>query len=487
MPQGRRRKPFSHKAKKEQMKNKRHQNVLGSLQNSADNPYEGTSKNVLRINDYHSSKGSKSKPNRYALHFYRETDAEIRERKEIACRTLEIGKEEDLEVNSDSYYVPELDFPKRPPWSSGDSVERLNMKENEYFTKYIGNIEKTFEWKDLGYFELNLETWRQLWRVLEMSDVILFIVDIRFAGLMFPPSLYDYVSKTLNKDFILVLNKIDLAPTELVVAWKVYFQEKYPKLHILLFTTLPSYNLIGSQSNSAGLQVRRRRTKFQIAAEGTQLLIDVCKEIVGDDVDLTSWQDKVKSEMEDCAPDEKVDVEELIHVVKPETEYYEHEKYINGVLTIGCIGQPNVGKSSLINAIMDNDEEWSAMNICEAWAKKRGFVTARAARLDCYRAANGLLRFALDGKICLCLRPPDFCKNKEFWFKHEENRMVKWIQGNLLKEDPSEFDEISFDEDEVDGTLSASDAESDECRSDEEVEESNGAIASNKFAALVDD
>ena len=31
----------------------------------------------------------------------------------------------------------------------------------------------------LTYVELNLQTWRQLWRVLEMSDVVLMIVDIR--------------------------------------------------------------------------------------------------------------------------------------------------------------------------------------------------------------------------------------------------------------------------------------------------------------------
>lgn len=33
--------------------------------------------------------------------------------------------------------------------------------------------------QQLSYVELNLETWRQLWRVLEMSDIILLIADIR--------------------------------------------------------------------------------------------------------------------------------------------------------------------------------------------------------------------------------------------------------------------------------------------------------------------
>lgn len=34
--------------------------------------------------------------------------------------------------------------------------------------------------KVLSFFELNLETWRQLWRVLEISDIVLVIVDIRY-------------------------------------------------------------------------------------------------------------------------------------------------------------------------------------------------------------------------------------------------------------------------------------------------------------------
>lgn len=85
----------------------------------------------------------------------------------------------------------------------------------------------SFNWKDLSYFELNLETWRQLWRVLEMSDIVLVIVDIRYPCLMFPPSLYDYVTQSLQKDMILVLNKIDLAPAPLVLAWKHYFQVRF--------------------------------------------------------------------------------------------------------------------------------------------------------------------------------------------------------------------------------------------------------------------
>lgn len=69
---------------------------------------------------------------------------------------------------------------------------------------------------------------------------------------MFPPSLYDYIVNNLRKDMILVLNKVDLAPAELVVAWKEYFVSKYPKLHVTLFTTTPGYNLRNSESSSSG-------------------------------------------------------------------------------------------------------------------------------------------------------------------------------------------------------------------------------------------
>lgn len=47
-----------------------------------------------------------------------------------------------------------------------------------------------------------------------------------------------------------------------------------------------------------------------------------------------------------------------------------------------------------------------------AWAERRGYKTAKAARNDVYRAANSLLRLAIDGRLCLCLRPPGYSQSK---------------------------------------------------------------------------
>ncbi|KAF2879346.1 hypothetical protein ILUMI_26816 [Ignelater luminosus] len=582
MPQGRRRTPFSGKAKKEQLKAKKHNKTTSQterfkkplLVHTSDE--EDLTDLTQKVN-YQAYKSGKVHSNRFALYFHRETDAEIRERKEIARQTLHPVTEKNLEINIDDYFAKELDFPQRPAWSYNETLANLEAKENKYFTEYLNNIEKQFDRKELSYFELNLETWRQLWRVLEMSDIVLVIVDIRFPALMFPPLLYEYVTQRLKKDMILVLNKVDLAPAEIVAAWKVYFKEKYPELHVLMFTTLPGYNLIGKQSDKAGLQVRRRRGKLRMAAEGAQLLLNTCKDIVGNAVDLSSWEEKIKEElMLEYAEDNNVEIEKVIDV-KNDTGYFEHEKYKNGILTIGCIGQPNVGKSSLLNAIMgkkvvsvsrtpghtkhfqtifltnnvrlcdcpglvfpskvpktlqilmgsfpiaqlrephttvkylaerldlpkllridhpDGDDQWSAMDVCDGWAKKRGFLTAKAARLDTFRAANNLLRMALDGKICLCLRPPEYASKKDFWKSHPDTETVRWIQARSTDEavgDTNEYgDDEDFSEDDTKPTTSGDPGASVSIEGSDDGDDSDSSVerltvAANKFAVLNDD
>ncbi|XP_060534711.1 guanine nucleotide-binding protein-like 1 [Cylas formicarius] len=565
MPQGRRKVPFSGKAKKEQLKAKKQSKKM-PLYHRPDGDSEGESGPVIQKINYQSSKAGKSRPNRYALQFFRETNEEIKAKKEEARQTVVKVKETDLEIHCEQFFDPALGFPKRPPWNFDLSKEQLDMQENKYFTEYLKNVEMRYDLKQLSYFELNLETWRQLWRVLEMSDIILFIVDIRYPAAMFPTSLYDYVTEELKKDFILVLNKIDLSPAPLVAAWKNYFERRYPLLKIVMFTSLPGYNLVGQRSDKGGLQIRRRKGRIRMAAEGTEQLYQVCQGIVGSYVDLTSWHSKIKEEMnENYLEEEKLEIGETI-TVKNETDYFQYEKYRGGILTVGCIGQPNVGKSSLMNAIMGkkvvsvsktpghtkhfqtifltnnvrlcdcpglvfpskvpkplqvlmgsfpiaqlrepyttvkylaerldlvvllridhpyNDDTWSAMDICDGWAKKRGYLTAKAARLDSYRAANSLLRMALDGKICLCLRPHHYSMKKDYWNSHPDVAKVKWIQALGSDGDSEVGDTESSSGEEHNVIPDDSDAEdSDEDSSDSEQEVS---VAANKFAVLTNE
>lgn len=68
---------------------------------------------------------------------------------------------------------------------------------------------------------------------------------------MFPPSLYNFIQQ-MGKDMILILNKIDLAPPEVVVAWKHYFLSKFSNIHIVTFTSYPTYNLHGNLNSKQG-------------------------------------------------------------------------------------------------------------------------------------------------------------------------------------------------------------------------------------------
>ncbi|KAG7196906.1 hypothetical protein KM043_000180 [Ampulex compressa] len=549
MPQGRRKAPFSGKAKKQQMQAKKQNRALlahyrckndDNQQGCAD---LGEKSDVQEINKQ--PKNVRSSRDRYALRFFRESKEELQKRKEQARTAIELLSLEQQEF-SDDYFPTGLNMPKRPPWNFNMTREELDLREQRYFTEYL---KRTEQFPNIGHFELNLETWRQLWRVLEMSDILLFIIDIRYPVLMFPPYLYDHVTNELRKDMIVILNKIDLAPPPLVVAWKSYFCNAYPKLRVLMFTSYPLYNLHGNTDTNTGMKSRRRKGKLRMAAEGSQKLLDACKDIVKDKVDLNSWYEKIQEEINSEYDLDDIDRKSNIVVEEQDTTYFEHERYKNGVLTIGCIGNPNVGKSSLMNALMgkkvvsvsrtpghtkhfqtifitksvclcdcpaqvsepyttvkflaerielakllnirhpDNDDTWSAMDICDGWAAKKNYVTARAARPDSYRAANSLLRMALEGKICIYVYPPHWATDKDTWAAHADVEEVRWIQARTKTEDRTEVTSFyASSEDEEDQVEAETERDQKGSGSDEsdysECESSDAPSVVNKFAAL---
>ncbi|XP_011504502.1 PREDICTED: guanine nucleotide-binding protein-like 1 [Ceratosolen solmsi marchali] len=564
MPQGRKKIAFSGKAKKQQMQNKnqRKTNIFLTGKNQEFNELE---RDIKKINKQPKDNAGK---NKYALQFFEETKEELQKRREEARNVIEACDIEDQEV-SDDYFPDYIDMPKRPTWDFAMNKEELDMREHKYFLEYLKKLETI---RKISYFELNLETWRQLWRVIEMSDILLIIADIRYPVMMFPPYLYNYVTNDLGKDMILILNKVDLAPSALIVAWQEYFKNKYPKLHILVFTSFPTYNLKENINQEANVKIRRKG-KLKMAAEGAQKIMETCKNIVGDQVDLSRWAKKIQEEMQSECDMNDLERNDNVVIEKKDTGYFEHEKYKNGVLTIGCVGTPNVGKSSLINALMgkkvvsvsrtpghtkhfqtifltknvclcdcpglvfpstvpkefqilmgsfpiaqvrdpyttikflaeridfpkllklqhpDNDDSWSALDICDGWAAKRGYRTAKAARLDTYRAANSLLRMALEGKICLYAYPPKWSIEQEIWENHSSIKVVKWIQArNQAEESFSDMSNSSSDAEEDDIAKASEDNSNSENDSSNESDETSKSeetyVASNKFEILTDD
>lgn len=125
--------------------------------------------------------------------------------------------------------------------------------------------------------------------------------------------------------------------------------------------------------------------------------------------------------------------------------------------------------------------EWSAYDICEGWAIKRGFMTKRAARPDVARSANHLLRLSLEGRISLYLRPPNYKREEAKWQSHPDVGDITNIQALGKNEDDGWLQQAA----EVD------DAKSDEEEGDETEEESEDddkvPASSNKFALLEED
>merc|ERR1719218_211378 len=72
-------------------------------------------------------------------------------------------------------------MPRRPFWNYQESSGRLHHREAKMFQNWRNEVQEAASQRG-GYslvFEQNLQVWRQLWRVLERSDLIVLIVDIR--------------------------------------------------------------------------------------------------------------------------------------------------------------------------------------------------------------------------------------------------------------------------------------------------------------------
>ncbi|XP_078375382.1 large subunit GTPase 1 homolog isoform X5 [Oculina patagonica] len=120
-----------------------------------------------------------------------------------------------------------LRIPRRPEWHDNMTAEELDQMEKETFLQWRRQLAQLQE-KDhilLTPFERNLDFWRQLWRVIERSDVVVQIVDARNPLLFRCEDLETYVSDIDPKKCnLLLINKADFLSPEQRYSWARYFR-----------------------------------------------------------------------------------------------------------------------------------------------------------------------------------------------------------------------------------------------------------------------
>ncbi|KAI7898643.1 P-loop containing nucleoside triphosphate hydrolase protein [Cokeromyces recurvatus] len=148
--------------------------------------------------------------------------------------------------------------------------------------------------------------YREFRKVLEGADVILEVLDARDPLGTRTKSVERMVMDSgLNKKIILILNKIDLVPKENVEQWLKYLRNEYPAIAFKASTQNQRHHL--GQSN------------------------------VSTDIATTSMLNS----------SECLGADTLIKLLKN----YCRNMNIKTTITVGIIGYPNVGKSSVINSL----------------------------------------------------------------------------------------------------------------------------------------
>lgn len=228
-----------------------------------------------------------------------------------------------------------LQIPRRPSWNSETTAEQLQEKERESFLEWRRQLAELQEVEGviLTPFEKNLEFWRQLWRVVERSDVVVQIVDARNPLLFRCEDLERYVKEVgADKMNMILVNKADLLTTSQREAWADYFQSC--DLKAVFFSALEE-----AEREESG------------ESEGS---VDEDDEDDGDEghggpqVDGTVDRNEER-ETRETGRGSLCDKQSLIEVFK---NMHSGKKCVEGVTTVGLVGYPNVGKSSTINALL---------------------------------------------------------------------------------------------------------------------------------------
>ncbi|CAN0266473.1 unnamed protein product, partial [Ectocarpus sp. 4 AP-2014] len=129
---------------------------------------------------------------------------------------------------TDEFDFEHMNIPRRPAWAAGMTAEDLDYQERKSFLEWrrgIANAEEKNGDMKVTPFEKNLEVWRQLWRVIERSDLVCQLVDARNPLFYYSTDLEAYAREIVPpKPTVVVVNKADYLSRAQQREWARHFK-----------------------------------------------------------------------------------------------------------------------------------------------------------------------------------------------------------------------------------------------------------------------
>ncbi|KAG1692911.1 hypothetical protein DVH05_024198 [Phytophthora capsici] len=253
-------------------------------------------------------------------------------------------------VEKDKNFMPEMTFaemkvPRRPKWDKNTTAEELNRLEKESFLEWrrdIALLEASSDHLEVTPFEKNLEVWRQLWHVRERSDIMVQIVDARNPLFYRSTDLDAYAKEgeTLRRT-LLIVNKSDFLNERQRTAWGNHFTKE--NINFVFFSAKEAQDEIDEEAKKLRQEQRNAESHDQYDESKPADAPQVAQE----EVIITT---------EERSPYPVLSRVELLEYVSKIASEVLQEVGVRvkdkGLIKFGMVGFPNVGKSSVINALL---------------------------------------------------------------------------------------------------------------------------------------